>query len=227
MKIFTAIPVRDIPDTPGDTLYIPNDGPMCDMGAKLNAAIDAAREAGADWLCFHHTDLTIETPELVEQQLSLAYNNGARVCGVIGSLICNDTRWWMNSRPINTWGGIMQGYKDGSVNPMIDQAGFNPNMCIVDGCVLWIHRDMFKERVLTGMGMHLYDDDICFRALASGYKVACVDVRCRHMSEGGYSPEEYERSRKIFMDYWKGRVDFAVLPGHSKFKQERDDESGN
>ncbi len=225
MKIFTAIPVKALPSVyvPG-VLYIENGSELSNICQKLNYALQKANEADADWLCFHHSDLTINTPELVEAQLELAYRNGARVCGVIGSLLLSDTRWWANNRPINTHGAIMQGYKDGSVKPMIDSAGFNPNMAVVDGCVLWIHKDMFGERV-NDYGMHLYDDDICLRALSHDYKVAVIDVRCTHMSEGGYDAGEYQKSQQKFMNYWKKRVDFAVLPGHSKFKGDENDSS--
>lgn len=219
MNIFTAIPVKSLNSfEASDGLYIENTPELSNICQKLNYALGKAKEAGADWLCYHHSDLTIETPEFVEPQLDLAYRNGARVCGVIGSLILNDTRWWMNQRPINTWGAIMQGYKDGRVSPMVDQAGFNPNMAVVDGCVMWIHKDMFDERI-NDYGMHLYDDDICLRALSRGYKVACIDVRCRHMSEGGYDLADYAKSQTKFMEYWKPLVGFAVLPGVSKFKE--------
>ena len=219
MNIFTAIPVKSLNSfEASDGLYIENTPELSNICQKLNYALEKAKEAKADWLCYHHSDLTIETPEFVEPQLDLAYRNGARVCGVIGSLILNDTRWWCNQRPINTWGAIMQGYKDGLVSPMVDQAGFNPNMAVVDGCVMWIHKDMFDERI-NDYGMHLYDDDICLRALSRNYKVACIDVRCRHMSEGGYDLADYAKSQTKFMEYWKQRVGFAVLPGVSKFKE--------
>lgn len=219
MNIFTAIPVKSLNSfEASDGLYIDNTPELSNICQKLNYALEKAKEAGADWLCYHHSDLTIETPELVEPQLDLAYRNGARVCGVIGSLILNDTRWWCNNRPINTWGAIMQGYKDGRVSPMVDQPGFNPNMAVVDGCVMWIHKDMFDERI-NDYGMHLYDDDICLRALSRNYKVACIDVRCRHMSEGGYDLADYAKSQTKFIEYWKPLVDFAVLPGVSKFKE--------
>jgi len=125
--------------------------------------------------------------------------------------------WWQNNRPVMTWGAIIQGYKDGREQLMADQPGYQANMAIVDGCVLWIHKDMFDERV-EDYAMHLYDDDICFRALQKGYKVACLDVRCKHQSEGGYEFRDYQEASDRFMDYWRARAEFPVISGQ-KFKE--------
>ena len=90
-------------------------------------------------------------------------------------------------------------------------------MAIVDGCALWVHRDMFDERV-EDYGMNLYDDDICFRALQRGYRVACLEVRCKHLSEGGYEFRDYQEASDRFMDYWRERAEFPVISGQ-KFKE--------
>lgn len=226
MKIVTAIPVKHTPDHVApeileqedpDTLYIENTSDVPSLCSKLNTALEWAKEKGADWLCFHHDDLEIQTHELVELNLRKAYTDGCRVCGVIGSLILNTPQWWMNNRPLMTWGAIIQGYKDGREQLMADQPGYNPNMVIVDGCVLWIHKEMFDERV-ADYGMHLYDDDLCLRALQKGYKVACIDVRCRHQSEGGYEFRDYQGVADKFMEYWRQRAEMPIISGQ-KFKE--------
>ena len=227
MKIVTAIPVKHTPDHVApeileqedpDTLYIENMSDVPSLCSKLNTALEWAKEKGADWLIFRHTDTTIETPELIEPQLELAYRNGVRVCGVIGSLIADNLSWWMNPRPICTWGGIMQGYSNGEVHPMVDQPGFNANLALIDGCFMVIHKDMFDVKVREYHN-HMYDSFISLAALALGYKVACIDVRVRHMSEGKFDPAEMEKSKSACKEDWKQWVDFAVLPGHSQFKE--------
>ena len=218
MKILTVVPVRAMPEKPEEGVtYLPNMPSPDGLCRKLNSAMELAAIDGADWLCFHHDDLVIQTPDLVVPNLERAYGDGARVCGVIGSLVVNVPQWWMNNRPLCTWGAIVQGYKDGREQLMADQPGYNPNMAIVDGCCLWVHRDMFDERV-EDYGMHLYDDDICLRALQKGYKVACLDVRCRHQSEGGYEFKDYQAVADRFMEYWRARAEFPVISGQ-KFKE--------
>lgn len=220
MKILTAVPVvHPIGETLPDIIHIPN-GDVFSLADKMNRAFKKAKEGGYDWLCWRHDDLSIETPELVEPQLDLAYRNGARVCGVIGSLICSDSRWWVHKRPVLTAGGIMQGDGKGGFYPMIDCAGFNPNMVLLDGCCMWIHKDLFDVRVPDYCARHLYDDYICFSSLARGYKVAVLDVRCAHVSQGGYDMSEYGAAQKKFYEEWKPRVEFPVI-AQSKFNQEK------
>lgn len=218
MKIVTAIPVVKAPEKRIEGIeYIENDDGSPSLCRKLNRALEWAKGQEADWLCFHHDDLQIQTPELVEMNLRRAYSDGCRVCGVIGALTVFRPEWWMNNRPLMTWGAIIQGYKDGREQLMADQPGYTPNMAIVDGCCLWIHKDMFDARV-EDYGMHLYDDDICFRALQRGFKVAALDVRCRHQSEGGYEFRDYQGASDRFMDYWRARAEFPVISGQ-KFKE--------
>ena len=219
MKITTCIPVIKRPEnwTP-NTVYLENEeNEAPSLCKKLNRALEKAKEEGADWLCWHHDDLTIQTTELVEPNLKRAEADGARVCGVIGALTVWTPAWWQNRRTLHTWGAIVQGFSDGREQVMADQPGYNPNLAIVDGCCLWIHRDMFDVRV-EDYNMHLYDDDICFRALQKGYKVACLDVRCRHQSEGGYEFKDYQNVSDKFMDYWRVRAEFPVISGQ-KFKE--------
>lgn len=220
MKIVTAIPVAKMPEKPIEGVhYIENDDGAPSLCRKLNQALEWAKGQDADWLCWHHDDLEIQTPELVEPNLRRAYSDNCRVCGVIGALTVFVPQWWMNNRPLMTWGAIIQGYKDGRENLMADQPGYQANMAIVDGCCLWIHKDMFDARV-EDYGMHLYDDDICFRALQRGFKVAALDVRCRHQSEGGYEFRDYQGAADRFMDYWRARAEFPVISGQ-KFKEEK------
>lgn len=219
MKIVTAIPVKERPaNWVPNVNYIENDDGAPSLCKKLNKALEWAKEQEADWLCWHHDDLGIQTPELVEPNLRRAYADGVRVAGVIGALTVWTPQWWMNRRPLHTWGAIVQGYKDGREQVMADQPGYNPNLALVDGCILWVHRDMFDVRV-EDYGTHLYDDDICFRALEKGYRVACLDVRCRHQSEGGYEFKDYQNVSDKFMDYWRARCEFPVISGQ-KFKKE-------
>lgn len=218
MKIVTAIPVAKMPEKPVEGVhYIENDGGTPSLCRKLNQALEWAKEQDAEWLCWHHDDLEIQTTELVEPNLRRAYADGVRVAGVIGALAVFTPQWWMNNRPLMTWGAIIQGYRDGKENLMADQPGYQANMAIVDGCILWIHKDMFDARV-EDYGMHLYDDDICFRALQHGYKVACLDVRCKHQSEGGYEFKHYQEASDRFMEYWRARAEFPVISGQ-KFKE--------
>ena len=219
MKIVTAVPVKERPaNWVPNVNYIENDDGAPSLCKKLNQALEWAKEQEADWLCWHHDDLEIQSPELVEPNLRRAYSDNCRVCGVIGALTVFVPQWWMNNRPVMTWGAIIQGYRDGRENLMADQPGYMPNMAIVDGCVLWIHKDMFDDRV-EDYGMHLYDDDICFRALQRGFKVAALEVRCRHQSEGGYEFRDYQGAADRFMDYWRERAEFPVISGQ-KFKEE-------
>ena len=219
MKIVTVVPVKEIPkeDGPEKVIYMPNEPGRENLCQKLNAALQGAKEVNADWLCFHHDDLTIQTPELVEQNLRRAEADRARVCGVIGALTAWVPAWWQNRRPLHTFGAIVQGYHDGREQVMADQPGYNPNLALVDGCILWIHRDMFDVRI-NDYGNHLYDSDICFRALQNGFKVACLDVRCKHQSEGGYEFKEYQGVTDKFMEYWRARAEFPIISGQ-KFKE--------
>ena len=218
MKIVTAIPVKERPaNWVPNVHYIENDDGAPSLCKKLNAALEWAKEQDADWLCWHHDDLEIQTPELVEPNLRRAYADGARVGGVIGALTAWVPAWWQNRRTLHTWGAVVQGYHDGKEQIMADQPGYNPNLALVDGCVMWIHKDMFNVRV-NDYACHLYDSDICFRALQKGFKVACLDVRCKHLSEGGYEFKEYQDATDKFMDYWRARAEFPVISGQ-KFKE--------
>ena len=53
MNIFTAIPVKALPSVyvPG-VLYIENGSELSNICQKLNYALQKAKEADADWLCF-------------------------------------------------------------------------------------------------------------------------------------------------------------------------------
>lgn len=216
MKIVTAIPVKEFPENQDlvkdDVLLIANTPvkpfSLCD---KLNTALEWAKEQEADWLCFHHDDLEIQTPELVEPNLRRAESDGVAVAGVIGALALHVPQWWA-SRPLQTAGAIIQGYKDGHEQLMADLPGYRSDMATVDGCILYIHRKMFDERV-NDYGSHLYDDDICLRALAKGFKVGCLDLRCKHTSEGGYDFRPYQDASDRFMEYWRARAEFPIISG--------------
>ena len=215
MKIVTAIPVKERPaNWVPNVNYIENDDGAPSLCKKLNKALEWAKEQDADWLCWHHDDLEIQTPELVEPNLRRAEADGARVCGVIGALTAWVPAWWQNRRTLHTWGAVVQGYHDGKEQIMADQPGYNPNLALVDGCVMWIHKDMFNVRV-NDYACHLYDSDICFRALQKGFKVACLDVRCKHLR---YEFKEYQDATDKFMDYWRARAEFPVISGQ-KFKE--------
>lgn len=217
MKIVTAIPVKERPaNWVPNVHYIENDDGAPSLCRKLNQALEWAKEQEADWLHWHHADLEVQTPELVEPNLRRAESDGAVVCGVIGALALHVPQWWA-SRPLQTAGAIIQGYQDGHEQVMADLPGYRSDMCVVDGCTLWIHKKAFDLRV-GEYGFHLYDDDLCLRALEKGWKVACLDVRCKHLSEGGYEFKDYQNASDKFMEYWRARAEFPVISGQN-FKE--------
>lgn len=215
MKIFTAIPVAEIPsELDMSVTYIDNTHGGFDLGAKLNYAMDSAKKANADWLCFRHDDLTIETPELIETQLKQAEVDNVRVAGVIGTLALQSSlQWWQPTRNIHGAGAIIQGFSNGQPDSvMADWPGYHTGLASVDGCILWVHKDMFDHHVMEGFARWFYDVQICVEALLLGYRVGTLDVRCRHQSEGGFDMADYAEKRdRLMQHYQQIKLAFPVI----------------
>lgn len=215
MKIFTAVPVAQVPENVDFSVtYIDNSHGGFDLGAKLNYAMESAEKAGADWLCMRHDDLEIQTPEAVEPQLEQAFRDGVRVAGVIGTTALQSSlQWWQPTRSIHGAGAIIQGFSKGQPDSvMADWPGYHPCLASADGCILWVHKDMFDFRCLEGFGRWFYDIQVCLEALRRGHKVATLDVRCRHQSEGGFDFQDYaEKRNRLYEFYIKQGVSFPVI----------------
>lgn len=210
MKILEFVPVEKLPDQPSlGPVLIDNS-----RGTTLAQKIGVLRDYDADYYIFRHEDLKIETPELIEQQCELMRVNNVAVAGVIGSLIMSTScAWWLHQRGVVTVGAIMQGDGKGGAYPMLDGPGFRTDAVAVDGSILVMDRAFVKSYEPHDFGHWRfgYDTDACFQALRSGRKVAILDLRCRHESQGGFDPAEFDAFKKRFIEYWKQYVDFPVI----------------
>ena len=197
--------------------YIGNDVGK-DLSTKI-ALMHSWASPGTDWYCFHHDDLTFASDDpyndpVLLNQLAECDRQGVGVAGVIGTLcLYPSCQWWNPMRPQVTAGAIIQGFSNGQPDVvMADGPGFRTDAVSVDGCCMF-----FSDRFLQKYEPHnfhpryLYDVDACLGALYNGFKVAILDYRCRHQSEGKFDPGEFEVARKKFMEYWSPKVDFPVI----------------
>ena len=96
---------------------------------KYNWAIEnIALKSDDDVICFRHDDTSFRTPEdMIIGQVRRAFEKGAGVCGVIGTIMLeNSCTWWRPNRYLNGSGYIIQG----GWEPLKDKDG---NDVIVDG----------------------------------------------------------------------------------------------
>lgn len=209
MKILEFVPVEKMPDKPSlGPVLLDNS-----VGTTLSQKIGRLKEWDADYYIFRHSDLTVETPELIEPQCELMRRDNAGVGGLIGTLCLFDScTWWNPQRNVVTVGAIMQGDGKGGSYPMLDGPGYRSDAVSVDGCFMVFDRDFVQrfEPHDFGSWRYGYDVDACLQCLQMGRNVAVLDIRCRHDSQGQMTPD-FESFRQRFLDYWKPRVDFPVI----------------
>lgn len=216
MKILECIPVTIRPETPAEgVLYLEND----DDHKTLASKIAMLKDYDADYFVFHHTDLKIETPELIQPQCERMKIDNVGIGGLIGTLCLFDScTWWNPQRNVVTVGAILQGDGKGGSYPMLDGPGYRADAVSVDGCFLILSREFVQryEPHDFGSWRYLYDVDACLQCLQMGMNVGIVDIRCTHDSQGHMTPD-FEQTKQQFLTYWKQHVSFPVIK-QSEFK---------
>lgn len=219
MKILETIPCILAPEKKADgVVYLEND----EQHQTLASKIDMLKDYDFDYVVFHHQDLTIRTPELVEPNCERMRIDDVAIAGVIGTLFMSTTAaWWMHQRGVVTAGAILQGDGKGGEYPMLDGPGYRADMVAVDGCILIMDKRFIQSYVPHDFGHFRfgYDADACFQALQQGRKVGIADIQCKHDSQGGFDQQEFAAYQKKFVEYWSKFVDFPVI-SQSRFKHE-------
>lgn len=217
MKILECIPVIRKPEKPIEgVVYLEND----EQHQTLASKIAQLKDYDFDYAVFHHQDLIIRTPELIEPNCQRMRVDDVAVAGVIGTLLMSQTcAWWLHQRGVVTVGAIMQGDGKGSSYPMLDGPGFRTDAVSVDGCILVMDKAFVQSYEPHDFGHWRfgYDTDCCFQALQQGRNVGIIDLRCTHESQGGFDQAEFDKFRQSFLAYWKQHVDFPVIK-QSEFK---------
>ena len=216
MKILEFIPVIRKPEKPLEgVIYLENESENETLAHKIYRIKDYQ----ADYYVFHHQDLVIETPELLEAQCECMRVDSVGVAGVIGTLCLFDScTWWNPQRNVVTVGAIVQGDGRGGSYIMADGPGYRADAVSVDGCFM-----VFSDKFITAYEYHdfgswryLYDVDACLQCLKMGLQVGVLDVRCKHDSQGAMTPD-FEQTRQQFLQYWRQHVSFPVIK-QSEFK---------
>ena len=219
MKILETIPVILAPEKKADgVVYLEND----EQHQTLASKIDMLKDYDFDYVVFHHQDLTIRTPELVEPNCERMRIDDVAIAGVIGTMYMSTTAaWWLHQRGVVTAGAILQGDGKGGEYPMLDGPGYRADMVAVDGCILIMDKRFVQSYVPHDFGHFRfgYDVDACFQALQQGRKVGIVDIQCKHDSQGEFDQQEFAAYQKKFVEYWSKFVDFPVI-SQSRFKNE-------
>lgn len=216
MEIREFIPVILKPERPLEGVtYLENLGETDTLAEKIKRMLDTP----ADYYVFHHQDLKIETPEAIPLQCERMRVDGVGVAGVIGTRYMSTAcAWWMHPRPVVTAGAIMQGDGHGGAYPMLEDPGYHVDLVSVDGAIMIFSREFLEKYEPHPFHPRFgYDVDSCFQCLEMGLKVATLDVRCMHESQGGFDPAEFDSYRQKFLEYWKPHVDFPVI-SQSRFK---------
>lgn len=227
MIIKEFVPVKRAPDRPADGVeYLENtNGVSCTVkGDFIADKIARLKNYDFDYAVFRHDDTVIHTPGQVPVNCERMRMDGVGVAGVIGTLIMGEScGWWMHKRGVMTAGSILQGDGRGGAYPMADRPGYRTDMVSVDGCFMIFSKKFIElyEPHLFGHWRFGYDTDACFQCLQNGMNVGIVDVTVRHESQGSFNPDEWEKFRKSFLDYWRRYVDFPVIK-QSTFKQQEE-----
>ena len=105
MKILEFIPVIRKPEKPLEgIIYLENETENETLAHKIYRLKDYQ----ADYYVYHHKDLVIETPELIEAQCERMRVDNVGVAGVIGTLCLFDScTWWFPQRNVVTVGAIV------------------------------------------------------------------------------------------------------------------------
>lgn len=218
MKILEFVPVKDLPEQPSlGPILIDNS-----RGDTLAKKIAVLKEYDFDYAVFHHQDLTICTPELIEPNCQRMRVDDVAVAGVIGTLYMSTAAaWWMHQRGVVTAGAILQGDGKGGEYPMLDGPGYRTDMVSVDGAIMVFDKAFIDkyEPIEYGHPRFGYDVSCCFQALRMGRKVGIVDIQCKHESQGSFDQKEFAEYQKRFVEYWKKYVDFPVI-SQSRWKYE-------
>lgn len=226
--------------------YIENRDNLDGIAAKYNWAIEnIILKSDDDVICFRHADTEFRTQrDIIESQVRQQWENGAGVCGVIGTIALEGScQWWTPNRHINGSGYIIQGGVRPKVDdkgkpimndagqpimekyeyPMADHPGVHDYLATVDGCCLWVNKKLFEEGVrfdTSLKGYHFYDTDICCEALSRKYKVSTVNVIVKHDSVGAM-PEGFDALRKVFFEKWNQKIDTWPITRLTRFKDDK------
>ena len=210
MNILAFVPVIMKPEKPKEgVIYLEND----ETHKTLASKIAMLKDYDFDFAIFRHSDLVIETPELIPAQCERMNIDNVGVAGLIGTLCLYDScTWWNPQRNVVTVGAILQGDGKGGAYPMLDGPGYRADAVSVDGCFLILSREFVQkyEPHDYGSWRYLYDVDACLQCLQMGMNVGIVDVRCKHDSQGHMTPD-FEQAKQKFLAYWKPHVDFPVI----------------
>lgn len=105
---------------------------------------------------------------------------------------------------------------------MLDYPGMRTDLVSVDGCCLWVSRQVLAEglRLDEGIpGWHCYDVDMCLTCLYMGHKVGVVNVCAKHDSEGDFDPAVFEQTRRYMDEKWSRVAEFPIVSGVTKWKK--------
>ena len=210
MKILEFIPVIRTPERPKEgVIYLEND----EQHQTLASKIALLKDYDFDYAVFHHDDLIIRTPELIEINCERMRIDDAGVAGLIGTLCLFDScQWWQPQRNVVTVGAILQGDGKGGEYPMLDGPGYRSDAVSVDGCLM-----IFDKAFIDKYEPHEYhwrfgyDVDACLQCLSMGRNVAIADIQCKHDSQGSFNAAEFDAFRTKFLAYWKQHVTFPVI----------------
>ncbi len=229
IKTFTAVREPREYDREHDVTYL-DDSYGDSMCKKYNAAIDMLGDYEG-WVCFIHDDAEIRTPEdIVEVRLRQAYNKDQRIAGVIGTFNLDYLmHWWVPDRQVNGVGYIMQKVLGPDKKPVVpekvyemkDWPGYHDGLATVDGCVMWIHTDVFKKQRFDESikGYHFYDVDFCLQALRNKFGICTVPITVVHDSKGEL-PNDIDQLRAPVFDKWASIVNTFPINKYSLFKKE-------
>lgn len=168
-----------------------------------------------DIFCFIHQDARLHFPfdeVMPEYFLKLLKPGVLGFCGC--DRITEDGRWWVSG---NRYGGVVQfNPQELKMNLVFGKperivAGthhtFQP-VIAMDGYCLFIRCKTFFEigRFSEEFFFHLYDTDICLKAIRFGYRNYVIDQLSQHFSPGDFTVD-WTPIRQQFLQKWKGFLD--------------------
>lgn len=194
-------------------LYVLDDDTIYDtIGKKYNGlrALVLPKVKDEDIIVFIHEDVQIMSPNF-EQRLQQFFNqHKPGIVGVYGSIEWNGWGWWLNDRPKNARGQIVQGYDTGHKIVMRDN-GSNCQVAVIDGCMMAISGKLLKELPFREdiPGWHHYDSSYCVEAQKKGYKVYVSDVLIYHRSMGPLN-QSYFDGYKYITEIYKDILPYKI-----------------
>jgi len=170
-------------------------------------------EAKFDIVVFLHDDIVLETKNITNKILKHFDKNPEHgIIGVAGSrYMAESGKWWEKGEHMvgrvrhtaedRTWLSEYSSY----VGKELD------NTVIVDGLFFAVHKQRIKECFDESVkGFHFYEVDFCFRNHLKDVKIGvCTDIMIMHKSVGATN-DEWENSRAVFAEKFKGNLPASV-----------------